>query len=142
MRIDGRAVVVIEHPALGAHGWAFHRLARPARDEEQHHAPLACLGWHAHRAVVDLREAANALGGKLLVVSARQKCGDELLSFRDGRNRHRRGIRGHRHAIHAQPPGRLGDGNVRPAEWPAAAQRQVEPQSQFVRLLRREAQVV
>ena len=76
------------------------------------------------------------------LVSARQKRGDELLSFRDRRQRHRRGIRGHGHAIHPQPPGRLGDGDVRAAEWPAASQRQVEAQPELVRLLRGEAQVV
>ncbi len=142
MVIDGRAVVVIEHKALGADGRAFHRLARAARDEEQHHAPLARLGRHAHGAVVDLREAANALGGKLPAVSARQKRGDELLSLRNRRQRHRRGIRRHGHVVHPQPPGRQGDGRVRAAEWPAASQRQVEAQPQLVRLLRGEAQVV
>jgi hypothetical protein len=84
----------------------------------------------------------DARGRELLGIASGHKDGQQFLAVLQVWHAHRRSPGRDWNAVAPQHSGRLRDGDVRPAERPSAPQRQVQPQTEFPRLFRCEAEHV
>ena len=128
--LGGCGGVVVEHRTLGAGRCALDVLAGPAGVREQHHPRTGSRLDHQPAVTEGLP---GVRVRRLLERAVADVAGDQLVARPRWDDGHIQGTGADRAAVPVQLARRQRIGDVRPAEGPAAAQREVEPQPELVR---------